>query len=207
MDNRKKVAQYSLISTIMQGIMLVFIVSVLVMAIVLIFYLGGFIGDSAGLTQNVNPDDVTAGWVVLFGAAGSVIGVLAGIILIVLSVILIGPLIAGIVVLIYGIHTYKRRESIDFARRVKNDSIIKLVINAVIIILSLFTMPSSGSVKSFIAQLDEMAMILVFDIPAIVTVILSIMALRKVKDIEVLPQESKQQYIEYNEDNSSYFGE
>lgn len=207
MDNRKKVAQYSLISTIMQGIMLVFIVSVLVMAIVLIFYLGGFIGDSAGLTQNVNPDDVTAGWAVLFGAAGSVIGVLAGIILIVLSVILIGPLIAGIVVLSYGIHTYKRRESIDFARRVKNDSIIKLVINAVIIILSLFTMPSSGSVKSFIAQLDEMAMILVFDIPAIVTVILSIMALRKVKDIEVLPQESKQQYIEYNEDNSSYFGE
>ncbi len=207
MDNRKKVAQYSLISTIMQGIMLVFIVSVLVMAIVLIFYLGGFIGDSAGLMQNVNPDDVTAGWAVLFGAAGSVIGVLAGIILIVLSVILIGPLIAAIVVLIYGIHTYKRRESIDFARRVKNDSIIKLVINAVIIILSLFTMPSSGSVKSFIAQLDEMAMILVFDIPAIVTVILSIMALRKVKDIEVHPQESKQQYIEYNEDNSSYFGE
>ncbi len=33
MDNRKKVAQYSLISTIMQAIILVFIVSVLVMSI------------------------------------------------------------------------------------------------------------------------------------------------------------------------------
>lgn len=184
MDIRKKVARYSLLSTIMQGIMLLFIVCVLVMAIVLVFYLGGFIGDSAGLTQNVKPDDVTAGWAVLFGAAGSVIGVLAGVVLVFLIIMLIGPLIAEIVVLIYGIRTYKKRDSADFARRVKNDSIIKLLINAVIIIISLFTMPSSESIKAFVAQLDEMAKMLVFDIPAIVTVVLSILVLRDIKYIE-----------------------
>lgn len=184
MDIRKKVAKYSLLSTILQGIMLLFLVCVLIMAVVLVFYLGGFIGDSAGLTQNVKPDDVTAGWAVLFGAAGSVIGVLAGIILVFLIIMLIGPLIAEIVVLIYGIHTYKKRDSSDFARRVKNDSIIKLVINAVIIIMSLFTMPSSDSIKAFVAQLDEMAKVLVFDIPAIVTVVLSILVLRDIKYME-----------------------
>jgi len=184
MDIRKKVAKYSLISTIMQGITLLFIVGVLIMAVVVVFYLGGFIGDSVGLTQDVKPDDVTAGWAVLFGAAGSVIGVLAGIILVFLIIMLIGPLIAGIVVLIYGISTYKKRDSADFARRVKNDSIVKLVINAVIIILSLITMPSSGSMKAFIAQLDEMAKVLVFDIPAIVTVVISILVLRNIKYID-----------------------
>ncbi len=204
MDIRKKVARYSLLSTIMQGITLLFIVSVLIMAVVLIFYLGGFIGNSAGLTQNVNPDDVTAGWQVLFGAAGSVIGVLAGIILFFAIIMLIGPLIAGIVILIYGIRTYKKRDTVDFPRMVKNDSIIKLVINAVIIILSLFTMPSSESVKAFVTQLDEMVLVLVYDIPAIVTVILSIMALRNIKCIEELPDDSHSQYIESIEDNSPY---
>lgn len=184
MDIRKKVAKYSLLSTIIQGMMLLFFVCVLIMAIVLVFYLGGFIGDSAGLTQNVKPDDVTAGWAVLFGAAGSVIGVLAGVVLVFLIIMLIGPLFAEIVVFIYGIRTYKKRDSADFVRRVKNDSIIKIVINAVIIIMSLFTMPSSESIKAFVAQLDEMAKVLVFDIPAIVTVVLSILVLRDIKYIE-----------------------
>lgn len=185
MDIRKKVAKYSLISTIMQGITLLFIIGVMIMSVViLVFYLGGFIGDSVGLTENIKPDDVTAGWAVLFGAAGSLIGVLAGVMLICLIIMLIGPLIAGIVVLIYGIRTYNKRDSVDFARRVKNDSIVKLVINAVIIILSLFTMQESDSIKAFIAQLDDMAMVLVFDIPAIVTVVLSILVLRNIKYIE-----------------------
>ena len=185
MDIRKKVAKYSLISTIMQGITLLFIIGVMIMSVViLVFYLGGFIGDSVGLTENIKPDDVTAGWAVLFGAAGSLIGVLAGVMLICLIIMLIGPLIAGIVVLIYGIRTYNKRDSVDFARRVKNDSILKLVINAVIIILSLFTMQESDSIKAFIAQLDDMAMVLVFDIPAIVTVVLSILVLRNIKYIE-----------------------
>ncbi len=184
MDIREKITKYSLISTIMQGITLLFIVGVMIMSVVLVFYLGGFIGDSVGLTENINPDDVTAGWAVLFGAAGSVIGVLAGVLLIFLIIMLIGPLIAGIVVLIYGIRTYKKRDSAEFTRRVKNDSIVKLVINAVIIILSLFTMPQSESIKAFIAQLDNMAMVLVFDIPAIVSVVLSILVLRNIKYIE-----------------------
>lgn len=204
MDIRKKVARYSLLSTIMQGIMLLFIISVLVIAVVLIFYLGGFIGASAGLTQNVNPDDVTAGWAVLFGAAGSMIGVLTGIILFFVSIMLIGPLIAGIVVLIYGIRTYKKRDTVDFTWMVKNDSIVKLVISAAMIILSIFMMPSPESVKAFVAQLDELALILVFDIPAIVMVILSIMALRDIKYIEELPDDSHPQYIECIEDKSPY---
>mgnify|MGYP003480718587 FL=1 len=45
-------------------------------------------------------------------------------------------------------------------------------------------MQESDSIKAFIAQLDDMAMVLVFDIPAIVTVVLSILVLRNIKYIE-----------------------
>lgn len=204
MDIRKKVAQYSLISTIMQGITLFVIVGLLIMMGILFFYLSGFITDSAGLAQNVNPDDVTAGWAVLFGAAGGLVGVLAGIILVFACIILIGPLIAEIVVFIYGIRTYKKRDSADFTRMVKNDSIIKLVVSAVVIIVSIFCMPSSGSVKSFVAQLDELIRIVVFDIPAIISVILSITVLRNIKNIEELANVSQAESIESYEDKSSY---
>ena len=82
MDKRNKVARFSLVSTIMQGISLFFIVGLLILLVALTFSLGGFIGESAGLMENVNPEDVTAGWQVLFGAAGSFFGVIVGIILI-----------------------------------------------------------------------------------------------------------------------------
>lgn len=199
MDKRNKVARFSLVSTIMQGISLFFIVGLLILLVALTFSLGGFIGESAGLMENVNPDDVTAGWQVLFGAAGSFFGVMAGIFLIGVSILLVGPMIAEIVAIIYGIRTYKKRGTADFKRMVKNDSIVKLVIHAVIVIVGLFSMPEFGSVKSFLAQLGEMLLVLVFCAPSITTVIMSIMALCNIKYIEELPDGYHMNYIGNND--------
>ncbi len=208
MDIRKKVARYSLLSTIMQGVMLLFAVGLLIVLVVLMGYLTGFIGDSIGLTENVNPDDVTAGWQVLFGSVGGLFGVFAGIVLIAAIILLIGPIIADTVVLIYGIRTYRKRYTAEFKRMVKNDSIIKLVINAVGVLLLILSGLSTGSSEQTIAELlEELASVLVFILPSIACVVVSIMTLQKINDIEELPEESERQYIEYNEDNSPYFGQ
>ena len=199
MDKRNKVARFSLVSTIMQGISLFFIVGLLILLVALTFSLGGFIGESAGLMENVNPEDVTAGWQVLFGAAGSFFGVMVGIILIFVAILLVGPILAEIVAMIYGIRTYKKRDTVDFKRMVKNDSIVKLVIHAVIVIVGLYSIPTSGSIKSFIAQLGELLWVLVFCAPSITTVIMSIMALCNIKYIEELPDGYHMNYIGNND--------
>ena len=199
MDKRNKVARFSLVSTIMQGISLFFIVGLLILLVALTFSLGGFIGESAGLMENVNPEDVTAGWQVLFGAAGSFFGVMVGIILIFVAILLVGPMLAEIVAMIYGIRTYKKRDTVDFKRMVKNDSIVKLVIHAVIVIVGLYSIPTSGSIKSFIAQLGELLLVLVFCAPSITTVIMSIMALCNIKYIEELPDGYHMNYIGNND--------
>lgn len=199
MDKRNKVARFSLVSTIMQGISLFFIVGLLILLVALTFSLGGFIGESAGLMENVNPEDVTAGWQVLFGAAGSFFGVMVGIILIFAAILLVGPMLAEIVAMIYGIRTYKKRDTVDFKRMVKNDSIVKLVIHAVIVIVGLYSIPTSGSIKSFIAQLGELLLVLVFCAPSITTVIMSIMALCNIKYIEELPDGYHMNYIGNND--------
>ncbi len=199
MDKRNKVARFSLISTIMQGISLFFIAGLLILLVVLTLSLTGYIAESAGLMENVNPDDVTAGWQVLFGAAGSFFGVIAGIVLVFAALLLVGPMIAEIGAMIYGIRTYKKRNTPDFKRMVKNDSIVKLVIHAVIVIVGLYSMPISGSVKSFVAQLGEMVLILVFCAPSITTVVLSIMALCNIKYIEELPDDYHMDYIGNND--------
>jgi len=199
MDKRNKVARFSLVSTIMQGISLFFIVGLLILLVALTFSLGGFIGESAGLMENVNPEDVTAGWQVLFGAAGSFFGVIAGIVLVFAALLLVGPMLAEIVAMIYGIRTYKKRDTVDFKRMVKNDSIVKLVIHAVIVIVGLYSIPTSGSIKSFIAQLGELLLVLVFCAPSITTVIMSIMALCNIKYIEELPDGYHMNYIGNND--------
>ena len=199
MDKRNKVARFSLVSTIMQGISLFFIVGLLILLVALTFSLGGFIGESAGLMENVNPEDVTAGWQVLFGAAGSFFGVMVGIILIFAAILLVGPMLAEIVAMIYGIRTYKKRDTVDFKRMVKNDSIVKLVIHAVIVIVGLYSIPTSGSIKSFIAQLGELLLVLVFCAPSITTVIMSIMVLCNIKYIEELPDGYHMNYIGNND--------
>lgn len=204
MNNRKKVAGLSLTSTIMQGITLFITASILIILIVLCFALFGIMGDSIGSMENIDPDSVTAGWEVLFGTAGGFLGIIAGVMLIFLSISMIGPVIAGIVVFIYGIRTYQKRDTDKFKRMARNDSIVKLVISAVMIIISLFFLPSFGSEQDFVEQLVELVSILVFDIPYIVTIVVSIMALRDIKYIEELPDDSHPQYIESIEDNSPY---
>ncbi len=196
MDKKNKVARFCLISNIMQGIVLLFIAVLLILLVVLTFSLGGFIGESAGVMENVNPDDVTAGWQVLFGAAGSFFGVIAAIMLIGAAIVLVGPMIATIVAMIYGIRTYRKRDTADFKRMVKNDSIVKLVIHAVIVVVGLYSLPTIGSVKSFMAQLGEMVLILIFCAPSIISVIMSIMALCNIKHLEELSDEYHAEYIE-----------
>lgn len=184
MGNREKVAGLSLTSTIMQGINLFFSAGIMIIFVILLFVLAGVIGESAGLMENVNPDDVTAGWQVLFGAGGAFFGVVVGIILIMALLMFIGPVIAQIFAFIYGIRTYKKRDTSDFVRMVKNDSIFKLVISAVAITGSLFTLPVSGNEVSFLGQLGGLVLVLALSIPSIVTVIVSIMALCNIRYME-----------------------
>ena len=184
MEIKEKVVRYSLISTIMHGITLAFVAGLMIMLIVLTFILSGWIGESAGMMENVNPDDVTTGWQVLFGAGGSFLGAFAWILIVAAIVLLIGPLIAETAALIYGIRTYKKRNTVNFVRMVKNDSIFKLVISAVMLVMSFFAFPSSDNVKAFVGQLDELAKVMVFALPSIISVVLSIMSLRNIKYIE-----------------------
>ena len=207
MTIREKVAKYCLISNIMQGIVLVFVVGMMIMLTVLMFVLFGLVGESTGMLKDVNPDDVTAGWQVLFGAAGGFFGAFAAILIVGLIIFMVGPFIAQIVALIHGMRTYKKRDTAEFRRMVKNDSIIKLVINAGMILFGLISLPSSDNVKSFLGQLDDFIKIIVFCIPSIVCVVMSIMVLRNAKDIEELSDTYMPEYIEYNEDNSPYFGQ
>ena len=184
MENREKVAGLSLTSTIMQGINLFFSLGMMILFVILLFVLLGVIGESAGLMENVNPDDVTAGWQVLFGAGGAFFGVIILVIVVLALIMFAGPIVAGIFAFIYGIRTYKKRYTSDFVRMVKNDSIFKLVINAVAVTGSLFTIPASGSEISFLGQLGVLILMLVISIPSIVTVIVSIMALCNIKYID-----------------------
>ncbi len=181
---RDKVSKYSLISTVMHGITLVFIAGVLIMLIVLTFLLSGWIGESAGLMENVNPDDVTAGWQVLFGAGGSLFGAFAWILIVAMIILLIGPLIAETVAFIYGIHTYRKRDTADFTRMVRNDSIIKLIFSTGMLIMCFLAFPSSKNVEAFVGQLDDYVKIFIFSIPSLVSIIVSILALRNTKYIE-----------------------
>jgi len=48
---------------------------------------------------------------------------------------------------------------------------------------------------------------LLFSAPSVACVIISILALNNMKDIEEHSKERKQDYIEYYEDNSPYFGQ
>ena len=208
MEIRKKVVRFTLISTILQGISLLLILGFIITLIVLIVGLTGVMKESTGLMENVNPDDVTAGWQVLFGAAGGVFGLIAGIVLLFAILFLIGPLIAETAVLIYGIRTYRKRDTVEFKRMAKNDSIIKLATNAVAVVLLVLSVFSSEENAQTIAGLfEELAKVVLFTLPSIACVVVSILALKNVNDIEELPEESEQQYIEYYEDKTPYFGQ
>lgn len=208
MSIRDKAVRLSLISTVIQGIALFFTIGFSIVLVVLTCLLAGMIGKSAGLMENVNPDDVTAGWQVLFGAAGSFFGAVVWMVLLILLISLIGPVIAETLVCIYGIRTYKKRNTPDFKRMVKNDSIIKLVINAVTVIVFIFAAFSMESSEQTIASLMESLVVaLLITLPSIACTVVSIVTLQKVNDIEELPEESEQQYIEYYEDKTPYFGQ
>lgn len=208
MTIREKVARYCLISNILQGITLVLVIGFVITLVVWTFLLTGLIGESAGLMENVNPDDVTAGWQVLFGAAGSFLGLFAQIMLVCMIIFMVGPIIAQIVALVYGIRTYKMRDLAEFKSRAKNDSIIKLVMNAVMVVVLCFIfLPSSENAKAFVGQLDDYAKVLIFALPSMVCVVVSIRMLRTVNDLEELPKQYGQQYIEYDENNAPYFGQ
>ena len=89
----------------------------------------------------------------------------------------------------------------------KNDSIIKLVLNAVMVVMFLLSILSSAGTKAFTELSAEYVKVLIFTLPPIVSVVLSILTLKNVNYIEELPEESGQSYIEYSEDNPSYFGQ
>ena len=207
MENKNKVVRLSLISTIIQGILLAITVALMIALIVFMFFLIGVIRESSGDMGNINPDDVTAGWQVIFGLAGSVFGVLELIVCISFLILFITPIIIQAVVFGYGVRTYKKRGTDDFMRMIKNDSICKLVINAIFILLLTLTPISNGEAQTLAELFISIGKGILMTSPSVACVIISILALKNIRHIEAECKETEQDYIEYYEDNSSYFGQ
>lgn len=207
MDKRNKVARLSLISTIIQGISLVITVALMIALIVFIIFLIGVIRKSGGMLEYLNPDDVTAGWKVLLGIGGSVFGVLELIVAIGFFLMFIGPIVVEAIIFRNGICTYKKRDTDEFKKMVKNDSISKLVVNGIYVMLWTFTPISEGDAQTLAELFQLVGEGLLFSAPSVACVIISILALNNMKDIEEHSKERKQDYIEYYEDNSPYFGQ
>ena len=207
MEKRNKVARLSLISTIIQGISLTITVLLMIALIVFMIFLIGVIEKSGGMLEYLNPDDVTAGWKVLFGIGGSAFGVLGLIVAIGFFLMFIGPIVIETIIFRNGIRTYKNRDTDEFMKMAKNDSVSKLVLNGVFVVLLTISPISEGEVQTLSELFTIIGKGLLFSSPSLACVIISILALKNVKYVEAQSMEPKQDYIEYYEDNSSYFGQ
>lgn len=192
MENKNKVARLSLISTIIQGILLFITVALMIALIVFMIFLVGVIKKSGGMLEYLNPDDVTAGLKVLIGIGGSVFGVLELIVAIGFLLMFIGPIVVEAIIFRNGICTYKKRDTDEFVMMAKNDSISKLVLNAAFVLLLTISPISEGEVQTLAELFKVVGRGILFTSPSVACVIISILALNKIK---------------YIEDSSSYFGQ
>ena len=192
MENKNKVARLSLISTIIQGILLFITVALMIALIVFMIFLVGVIKKSGGMLEYLNPDDVTAGLKVLIGIGGSVFGVLELIVAIGFLLMFIGPIVVEAIIFRNGICTYKKRDTDEFVKMAKNDSISKLVLNAAFVLLLTISPISEGEVQTLAELFKVVGRGILFTSPSVACVIISILALNKIK---------------YIEDSSSYFGQ
>lgn len=205
MDIKKKMVGLSLASTVMQGVWLLFLIVGMILLITVGIVVTDVLKDHSDALEHFDPDSVTAGWEFLFHMAGGVFGVLTWIFILFIVIFMIWPIIVQVFLLVYGIRTYKKREEADFKRMIRIDSIAKLVVNAMTVIITLyFWYPTDERMKEILSGLASLGIALLICILPLISLILSIMVLRNVKYIEEEPVPVQPEHIENNEDNSSY---
>lgn len=131
MNIRNRIAAFSMVTTVIQGLTAVISLVCVVIAIIGMVVLSGVISESFGMMENVAPNSVVAGWQVLFGLGGMFLGIFGLIVIIALAVQFGIPLVANIFFVVYGIRTYKSRNNSKFKKMAKNDSMYKLIFNGV----------------------------------------------------------------------------
>jgi len=203
MNTKTRITAFSVITTIFQGIIAVFSFLFVVLSVIGFVVLSGMLTESMGLMENVDSESVVAGWQVLFGIGGVFFGIV-GLIIVVALLLQFGiPLVANIFFVVYGIRTYKNRNTGKYKKMVKNDSMYKLIFNGVgtayllgssmTLMLENYDCSSSG---------DEVVAIIlsILSIPFIISAALNISNLVSVKKLEDEPEQTdySSQYVEQN---------
>jgi len=203
MNTKTRITAFCVITTIFQGIIAVFSFLFVVLSVIGFVVLSGMLTESMGLMENVDSESVVAGWQVLFGIGGVFFGIV-GLIIVVALLLQFGiPLVANIFFVVYGIRTYKNRNTGKYKKMVKNDSMYKLIFNGVgtayllgssmTLMLENYDCSSSG---------DEVVAIIlsILSIPFIISAALNISNLVSVKKLEDEPEQTdySSQYVEQN---------
>lgn len=202
MDIKKKVLTISLLSTIIHGMVAVVTSFISIISIVFMIIVSGFIKESAGMLDKPYYDSVTGGWEVLFGMIGTFLGLFVFVALAVVVLFVLLPAILNTLVMIYGVRTYNHRNDTIFKKMVRRDGKWKLILSVLSLVclgaggisLTVYTMKQGEDIMSLVFTF------MVFCVPFVLSTILNILNLNFAKQIE----EKTDNYISYEEDNSSY---
>lgn len=209
MNIKNRIAAFSMITTVIQGLAAVVLFAFVVIAIIGMVILSGVITESSGMLDNIDPESVVAGWQVLFGIGGVFLGIFGFVVIAALLFFFGIPLVANIFFVVYGIRTYKNRNSSRFKKMAKNDSMYKLIFNGVAVAycigtgINIFIEEWSGT-TGVLGDTLAAVVFLLSSIPFIVAAVLNISNLVSVKQLEDEPEHIgyNSQYVE--QDFSGY---
>ena len=203
MNVKNRIAAFSMITTVIQGLVAVVSFAFVIIAIIGFVLISEVITESTGWLNNIDPESVVAGWQALFGIGGVFLGIV-GIVVVVALLFQFGiPLVANIFFVVYGIRTYKNRNNSRFKKLAKNDSMYKLIFNGVAVAYCI------GSGLTILLEKwtgttgvlgDGLAAVVFFllSIPFILAAVLNISNLVSVKQLEDEPEQTdyNSQYAE-----------
>ena len=205
MNVKNRIAAFSMITTVIQGLVAVVSFAFVIIAIIGFVLISEVITESTGWLNNIDPESVVAGWQALFGIGGVFLGIV-GIVVVTALLVQFGiPLVANVFFVIYGIRTYKNRNNSRFKKMAKNDSMYKLIFNGVAVAYCI------GSGLTILLEKwtgttgvlgDGLAAVVFFllSIPFILAAVLNISNLVSVKQLEDEPEQTdySSQYVEQN---------
>lgn len=205
MNVKNRIAAFSMITTVIQGLVAVVSFSFVIIAIIGFVLISEVITESTGWLNNINPESVVAGWQALFGIGGVFLGIV-GIVVVAALLVQFGiPLVANVFFVIYGIRTYKNRNNSRFKKMAKNDSMYKLIFNGVAVAycigsgLTILLEKWTGTTGVLGDGLAAVVFLLL-SIPFILAAVLNISNLVSVKQLEDEPEQTdySSQYVEQN---------
>lgn len=205
MNVKNRIAAFSMITTVIQGLVAVVSFSFVIIAIIGFVLISEVITESTGWLNNIDPESVVAGWQALFGIGGVFLGIV-GIVVVAALLVQFGiPLVANVFFVIYGIRTYKNRNNSRFKKMAKNDSMYKLIFNGVAVAycigsgLTILLEKWTGTTGVLGDGLAAVVFLLL-SIPFILAAVLNISNLVSVKQLEDEPEQTdySSQYVEQN---------